>query len=395
MAAIHPDAQFLVGSVAVQRRKCALHYVRKLKWRPRKRRRAGAARRAPARRAHRLNLGSWRERRCQPPARLQRRCVSSARAKQPARASGAADVRRLPRTAKSARRCVACGGSDDGSDDAEHGEPGSKGQQHGAVRGAVHNRRAAVELRRQRSRRPQAHASAYNAAGRAVAVLAARSTCHKAARGDACTGSKRARFLHATRGTTPRLSASLSLASPLHVARCRRVSRTAGSVCRPTRLFSALCKMQVALSRAGATRCCASQGAAATQTHASPQAGAALARRRALCAGAALTLGVQPRRASAAPAFTFTSAAGLEYYDDKVGAGEEAAAGDVVKILYSAHTVNADGESLRPCSAPARCSHSLHTQASWATSSTPMAAQAPAPARRTKSRWAIPTRTSR
>jgi hypothetical protein len=58
-------------------------------------------------------------------------------------------------------------------------------------------------------------------------------------------------------------------------------------------------------------------------------------------------LGAQPRRAGAAPTPGFADAAGLQFYDDKVGAGEEAAVGDVVKILYSAHTVTADGAT--PC----------------------------------------------
>ena len=144
-------------------------------------------------------------------------------------------------------------------------------------------------------------------------------------------------------------------------------------------------------ARAGAARCCASQGAAATPTHVAPQAAAALSRRQTLCAGAAMTLGVQPRRASAAPA-TFISAAGLLFLDEKVGAGEEAQAGDVVKILYSAHTVNADGASTRCRYCSAFSPRDM--QASWATSSILTAAQAPAQARRTKSRWATPTRTS-
>jgi hypothetical protein len=103
----------------------------------------------------------------------------------------------------------------------------------------------------------------------------------------------------------------------------------------------------VALSRAHVTRCSALQGADATTTRAAPPAaGAALARRQALCAGAAgavLALGAQPRRAVAVTPSFSTAACGLQFYDDKVGTGEEAAAGDVVKILYSAHTVDADG----------------------------------------------------
>ena len=82
-------------------------------------------------------------------------------------------------------------------------------------------------------------------------------------------------------------------------------------------------------------------GAHAAPARAAPPAW--LARRQALCAAAALALVSQPRRASASTP-SFTSAAGLEYYDDKVGTGEEAAEGDVVKILYSARTVDADGE---------------------------------------------------
>ena len=239
----------------------------------------------------------------------------------------------------------------------------------------MHNRRAAVELRRQRSRRPQAHAGAYHAAGRAVAVLAARSACHKAARGYACTGSKRGVGAFCMPDASTRDSAQL-IARPL--------------------LGTSMQALPVAVAtRAGAPRCCASQGGPAKQTQAAPQAGAALARRQALCAGAALTLGVQPRRANAAPALAFTSAAGLEYYDDKVGSGEEAAAGDVVKILYSAHTVNANGAFAHACSAAVGALTACVAQASWATSLTHMAALAPARARRTKSRLAIPTRTSR
>jgi hypothetical protein len=80
------------------------------------------------------------------------------------------------------------------------------------------------------------------------------------------------------------------------------------------------------------TRCTAQHDGG---NRATPAAGAALARRQALCAGAALALGAQPRRVGAASSPSFTSAAGLSYYDDKVGEGEEAVRGPVADVRCS------------------------------------------------------------
>jgi hypothetical protein len=93
--------------------------------------------------------------------------------------------------------------------------------------------------------------------------------------------------------------------------------------------------------------CCASLRPLArcqpTAVAAQPAA-ASSSRRTLLGAGVALLASsAAPTLAAPASASHFKSAAGLLYFDEKVGDGEEAVAGDTVKILYSAHALDATG----------------------------------------------------
>jgi hypothetical protein len=150
----------------------------------------------------------------------------------------------------------------------------------------------------------------------------------------------------------------------------------------------------LALPRMQVTRCMAQRADGGSR--ATPAAGAALARRQALCAGAALALGTQPRRAGAALSPPFTSAAGLSYYDDKVGEGEEAVRGAVADV--AAARLRADAGCCRlPAIQCASCT--LRTRwtpmESLAIRSTRTGLLAQARPRAIRSLWEIPTRTWR
>lgn len=101
--------------------------------------------------------------------------------------------------------------------------------------------------------------------------------------------------------------------------------------------------MQASRALASNTQCRAVRTLCSAPSGAKPPRRAG--RRALLGAGAAAVLLGAPPRSRAS---SWQSAAGLEYRDEKVGDGEEAAAGDTVKILYSAHALDnaSDPEAL-------------------------------------------------